>query len=60
MPLFDSRARSSGANMPLSPTTMRPAGTSRARRSQVASVVAKVFRLRLLMPISFDFRRSAR
>ena len=60
MPLFDSRARSSGVNMPLSPTTMRSAGTSRASRSQVASVVSKVFRLRLLMPISFDFRRSAR
>ena len=35
-------------------------GNARASRSQVASVVSKVFKLRLLMPISRDFRRSAR
>ena len=38
--------------MPLSPTTTRSAGTRGASRSVVASVVSKVLRSRLLMPIS--------
>ncbi len=55
-----SRARSTGANRPLSPTAMRSRGTSGARRSLVPRVVSKVFRSRLLMPISRDFSFSAR
>src|SRR5271169_875346 len=55
-----SRARSSGAKIPLSPTMMRSDGTSRASRSEVASVVSKVLRFRLLMPMSFDLKRVAR
>ena len=42
--------------MPLSPTMMRSAGTSGASRSVIASVVSKVLRSRLLMPISRDFK----
>ena len=49
-----------GAKMPLSPTVTRPPGSICARRSVVASVVSKVFRLRLLMPISRDLSRNAR
>ncbi len=56
MPALASRARSSGVKMPLSPTTTCPAGTRDASRSQVASVVSKVLRLRLLMPMSLRFQ----
>ena len=59
-PTAASRATSAGVKMPLSPTTSRSAGTSGARRSDVASVVSKVLRSRLLMPISGEARRSAR
>ena len=40
-----------GVKMPLSPTMMRSFGTRGARRSLTASVVSKVRRSRLLMPI---------
>ena len=55
MPTLARRARSAGAKMPLSPITTRPAGTSFASLSDVASVVSKVLRLRLLMPRRRDF-----
>ena len=60
MPALASRVRSSGAKMPLSATTTCPAGTKAAKRSLVASVVSKVFRLRLLMPMQprFQAQRS--
>ena len=60
MPTRASRARSSGVAMPLSPTMMRSRGTMGASRSLVASVVSKVLRSRLLMPIRRDFSLSAR
>src|SRR5579862_1364290 len=60
IPALASRARSCGANMPLSPTTIRPAGTWCASRSQVARLVSNVLRFRLLMPRRRDFRRNAR
>ena len=60
MPARASRARSAGANRPLSPTTTRSRGIFGASRSLVASVVSKVRRSRLLMPISRDRSRSAR
>ena len=56
MPTRASRARSSGVEMPLSPTMMRSRGTFGASRSLVASVVSKVLRSRLLMPISRDLQ----
>ena len=49
-----------GEKIPLSPTAMRPAGIFGASRLLVASVVSKVCRLRLLMPIRRERRRSAR
>src|SRR5208282_1293284 len=60
IPALASLARSSGANIPLSATTTRPPGTEPIKRSLIASVVSKVFRLRLLMPTSRDLRCSAR
>ena len=44
-------ARSAGVAMPLSAMTMRSFGTRGASRSVVSSVVSKVLRSRLLMPI---------
>ena len=49
----DGRCRRA-VKMPLSPMTMRSFGTRGARRSVVASVVSNVFRLRLLMPMSWQ------
>ncbi len=60
MPAAASRATSAGVKMPLSPTRSRSEGTSAASRSDVASVVSKVLRSRLLMPMSGEARRSAR
>ena len=60
MPNLASWSRSPAAKMPLSPTTTRLAGTLRASAWLVVSVVSKVFRLRLLMPISRDCNFSAR
>ena len=47
---------SAGVKMPLSPTMTRSFGTSGASRSLTASVVSKVRRSRLLMPISREAR----
>ena len=55
-----SRAMSAGVKMPLSPTTMRSSGTRGASRSVVSSVVSKVLRLRLLMPMRRQSSASAR
>ena len=49
-------SRSAGVKMPLSPTTMRSAGPCGASARWSSSVVSKVFRLRLLMPISRDLQ----
>ena len=60
VPDFFSRSQSAWVKMPLSPTSRRSSGTMRASRSETARSTSKVRRLRLLMPTSFDFSRSAR
>src|SRR5690606_12285568 len=50
MRTFSIRLQSSWVKMPLSPMIIRSMGTSGARRSEVASVVSNVRRLRLLTP----------
>jgi hypothetical protein len=60
MPTRSRRATSAGVKMPLSPTLRRSRRDHRRQRSLAVSVVSKVRRLRLLMPIIGERRFSAR
>ncbi len=54
------RARSAGANRPLSATAIRSDGSAGSIAAPTSSEMSIVFRLRLLIPMSGDFRRQAR
>src|SRR5690606_16848680 len=60
MPTFSIRRQSAWVKIPLSPTRIRLSGTIPASRSEVSSVVSKVRRLRLLMPMRREDSLSAR